>query len=378
VSTQIFADVEADVLVTTRYRREGVQCDVPGMQSPIQCLLLTVQADYSADRRPEDAQALFDTLRLCVRQVDLRPDWQQMPPLRLGDFSANRYLSTSGECVCVPTQALRIIRRRSLFVHSLPFWSFSDDRIVEYDFKPVFQTKSRYQVVTVAETKDHGRVLLLDGQVNLAESDTLAYTHRLMGLPENLPLYSDAKVLILGGGDGALLKELLELPPPHSPAYVTLVDLDPAVVEACVKHMPSVCGPYLKQKNDKRHRVVIGDAVQFLESAAKSGEAFDVIFGDLTDVPVGADSLWSLLHTLLSSALRVLRPDCGRFLAHCNGASASAALARFEEALKELRVEKAGDIDKPQSRRVDVKRRDSFVPSFMERWVFYELSLVSS
>jgi len=74
-----------------------------------------------------------------------------------------------------------------------PFQSFTcfeftyfikDDRIVEYGFKPIFEAKSKYQTVTVVETEDHGRLLLLDGQVNLAESDTQAYTHTLMGLPE--------------------------------------------------------------------------------------------------------------------------------------------------------------------------------------------------
>ncbi len=57
--------------------------------------------------------------------------------------------------------------------------------MVEYPFtKMVFQQQSAFQLVQITESVDHGRMLLLDGLVNLAESDTQAYTHMLMGLPE--------------------------------------------------------------------------------------------------------------------------------------------------------------------------------------------------
>ncbi len=64
---------------------------------------------------------------------------------------------------------------------------------------------------------------------NLAESDTEAYTHSLMNLPAED--YSDKEVLILGGGDGALIKELLDLKRP--PKFVTMVDIDEMVMDAC-------------------------------------------------------------------------------------------------------------------------------------------------
>ena len=51
---------------------------------------------------------------------------------------------------------------------------------------------------------------MLDGFVNIAESDTESYTHKLMGLPELASKYGGTRILILGGGDGGLLKELLD------------------------------------------------------------------------------------------------------------------------------------------------------------------------
>ena len=47
----------------------------------------------------------------------------------------------------------------------------------------VFSKQSEFQLVQIAETLDYGRLLILDGFANLAESDTVAYTHSLMNLP---------------------------------------------------------------------------------------------------------------------------------------------------------------------------------------------------
>merc|ERR1711990_1179458 len=93
---------------------------------------------------------------------------------------------------------------------------------------------SAYQLVEIYATLDFGNCLVLDGDINLAESD-LSYTRNLMchGKQD----YKDKEVLILGGGDGALLYELLE----ENPKFVTMVDIDDVVMTACREHMRSVC-----------------------------------------------------------------------------------------------------------------------------------------
>ena len=66
-----------------------------------------------------------------------------------------------------------------------PYLTTSDDRLVEYGIKEVlFDQKSAFQSVQIVKTVDHGNMLILDGAVNLAESDTEAYTHSLMNLPQ--------------------------------------------------------------------------------------------------------------------------------------------------------------------------------------------------
>ena len=79
--------------------------------------------------------------------------------------------------------------------------------------------------------------------------------------------YAGSNVLILGGGDGGVLKELLELPNP--PKNVIMIELDEAVMIGCAKHMKSVCGNFLDDGNrtGANYKVICGDAIQYMEEA---------------------------------------------------------------------------------------------------------------
>ncbi len=94
---------------------------------------------------------------------------------------------------------------------------------------------------------------------------------------QNLPSYSGARVLILGGGDGALLKELMELD--VEVGHVTLVDIDECVMRACAEHMPKVAGKYLGQRSGDRFQVVAGDAFAFMEEAKVNRSTLMLIYG---------------------------------------------------------------------------------------------------
>ena len=74
-------------------------------------------------------------------------------------------------------------------------------------------------------------------------------------------------MLILGGGDGGVLKELLELK--HPPKHVIMIELDNAVMVGCAKHMHSICGSYLDERNRKgsNYEVICGDAIEYMENA---------------------------------------------------------------------------------------------------------------
>ena len=265
-----------------------------------------------------------------------------------------------------------------------PYLTTSDDRLVEYGFKEVlFDQTSPYQRVQIVKTVDHGNMLILDGAVNLAENDTVPYTHALMNIPQDEHLYNHSNVLILGGGDGGLLKSILELS--QKPKQVTMVDLDEMVVKACSQFMPKTCGKYMNEEGSN-YKVIIGDALGFMSDKHESKIEYDIIFGDLTDVPVDSDDLdttkthsissptqeaWTFIAKVLKLAFSILKPNTGKYFTHCNGKSVPMVLKQYEQLLEEIRIDKGGKIYKPKW-----TQAESFVPSFMETWMFYQVSLV--
>ena len=89
---------------------------------------------------------------------------------------------------------------------------------------------SEYQSIKIYNTVEYGNVLVLDNDVNIAESDYI-YTETITGSGQED--YSGKTVLILGGGDGGMLREVLK----HSPKFVTMVEIDEKVVYLCQKYL---------------------------------------------------------------------------------------------------------------------------------------------
>jgi spermidine synthase len=134
--------------------------------------------------------------------------------------------------------------------------------------------RSRFQEYAVVESRLFGKMLVLDGDTQSSALDEHIYHESLVfpacvaagGAPE--------RALILGGGEGATLRELLRLP---SIRKVTMVDIDGEVVDVCRRHLPEwSAGAF----DDPRTELIIGDAREYVVS---SREQFDVIIGDLTE-----------------------------------------------------------------------------------------------
>ena len=141
--------------------------------------------------------------------------------------------------------------------------------------KVIYEGRSRYQDILIFENEYLGRVLVLDGIVQTTEADEFYY-HEMLG---HVPIvgHGTAKsVLIVGGGDGGLLEEVLK----HPVDRVVLVDIDGEVVRLCREHLPSICGGAFE---DPRTELVIGDGIDFVRETELR---FDVIIVDSTD-PVG-------------------------------------------------------------------------------------------
>ncbi|MDQ7819430.1 MAG: polyamine aminopropyltransferase [Armatimonadota bacterium] len=132
--------------------------------------------------------------------------------------------------------------------------------------------RSPYQRILIASSPLFGRMLILDDAVQTTERDEHTYHEMLAHLPL-VTHPSPRRVLIIGGGDGGTLKEVLKHPVEH----VTLVEIDAVVVEMCRRHLPSIGGEAF---SDPRAEVVIDDGVNYV---ARAGGSFDVILVDAPD-----------------------------------------------------------------------------------------------
>ncbi|HEY9078917.1 polyamine aminopropyltransferase [Magnetovibrio sp.] len=140
----------------------------------------------------------------------------------------------------------------------------------------LFHEKTEHQDLVIFETPTFGRVMALDNIVQVTTRDEYVY-HEMM---THVPLFAkgDATdVLIIGGGDGGILREVLR----HgSVKNATMVELDRSVVDLSVKHLPEISAGAF---DDPRTDLIITDGVKFV---AETDKRFDVIIVDSTD-PVG-------------------------------------------------------------------------------------------
>ncbi|MHA2066789.1 MAG: spermine/spermidine synthase domain-containing protein, partial [Candidatus Thorarchaeota archaeon] len=134
--------------------------------------------------------------------------------------------------------------------------------------KELFKHQSPYQLIQIHEDKfGIGRILLLDEVMQLTTYDQHRYHESLVVVPYLHTRYAE-NIAILGGGDGYAAKTLLDNFPVKS---ITLVDIDPAVVEASKA--------FLDFPDDPRVTVVYEDAGTWISTA----EGYDLIIADYTD-----------------------------------------------------------------------------------------------
>ena len=137
----------------------------------------------------------------------------------------------------------------------------------------IYRGRTRYQEAIIFQSPVLGRVLVLDGIVQTTERDEFIYHEMIAHVP--LMAHGAAHdVLIIGGGDGGTLEEVLKH---RSVARATMVELDPGVVEVARAHLPGISrGAF----DDPRTELILGDGVQFV---ADTRRPFDVIIVDSTD-----------------------------------------------------------------------------------------------
>lgn len=140
----------------------------------------------------------------------------------------------------------------------------------------LFENKTDHQHLVIFESTSFGRVMALDGIIQTTERDEFIYHEMLAHVP--LFAHGQAKdVLIIGGGDGGLLREVLK----HQQVERAVqVEIDQAVIDMCVKYLPNhSAGAY----DNRRAEIVINDGIEYVK---KTKRQFDVILSDSTD-PIG-------------------------------------------------------------------------------------------
>jgi spermidine synthase len=136
----------------------------------------------------------------------------------------------------------------------------------------LFKGKSAFQTVEVVETAGHGKLLLIDGMTMVSERDEFVY-HEMIA---HVPLFLHPKprrVLVIGGGDGGTVREVLR----HAGVErCVLVEIDGLVVEACRQYIPKTAA----KLSDRRSAVRIEDGVKFVR---ETKDRFDVVIVDSTE-----------------------------------------------------------------------------------------------
>jgi spermidine synthase len=141
--------------------------------------------------------------------------------------------------------------------------------------KLLHESSSEFQSIKVFETTGHGRLLTLDDMVMLTELDEFVY-HELLSHLALCAHPSPAQVLVVGGGDGGCVREVLKHP---SVERVVQCEIDEAVTRVCQEFIPSVAGGLA----DPRCELVFADAVRYVR---EHPDTFDVILVDSTE-PIG-------------------------------------------------------------------------------------------
>ena len=140
----------------------------------------------------------------------------------------------------------------------------------------LYDSETEHQRIRVFRNPTFGRIMTLDGVVQVTEGDEFIYHEMLTHVPI-LAHGAARRVLIIGGGDGGMAREVLR----HtSVEHVTMVEIDAGVVEFSKKFLPSLSAGAF---DDARLNLVIADGAEFVRDCA---DRFDVIIVDSTD-PVG-------------------------------------------------------------------------------------------
>lgn len=160
----------------------------------------------------------------------------------------------------------------------------------------LYSEKTPYQELLIADTYEYGRVLMLDGAYQLTERDEFTYSEMMAHVPV-CAHRNPERVLIIGGGDGAIMREVLKH---ECVRKCTLIDIDERVIESSKKYLPFAGCSF----SDARADVKCMDAMKFIR---ETDERYDVVIIDSTDPVDFAAGLFRA--EFYADVKRVMNPD---------------------------------------------------------------------
>ena len=137
----------------------------------------------------------------------------------------------------------------------------------------LYAKQTKYQQMEILQTRNYGRCLVLDGKMQSSEHDEFIY-HEALVHPALLTHPNPRRIFIVGGGEGATLREALRF---KSVERVLMVDIDEEVVESCRKHLPEWSNGAFE---DPRTELRFFDARKYLE---ETQDVYDVIIIDISE-----------------------------------------------------------------------------------------------
>mmetsp|Transcript_29908 Transcript_29908/g.49353 ORF Transcript_29908/g.49353 Transcript_29908/m.49353 type:complete len:348 (+) Transcript_29908:237-1280(+) len=174
------------------------------------------------------------------------------------------------------------------------------------DDSPLLTKQSQYQSIEVHRSDYYGKILVLDGVLQLTERDADSYNEMMAQVPM-MQHKNPRRALVIGGGDGYVVSELLKH---DSLEHVDHVDLDGEVVEICKQHFS-----WGAAWEDPRVKLHVADGASFVRDA--KSETYDIIVQDSSDpwtwdedgnvIPLPSGVLYTEEH--FQQLVRVLRPD---------------------------------------------------------------------
>lgn len=162
--------------------------------------------------------------------------------------------------------------------------------------KQLFAGESEYQRIDVFESPEFGKFVALDGEIVFSDADEFVYDEMVTHVP--MAVHPHVKnVLIIGGGDGGVAKELIRYPDIET---IDVVEVDKMFVDVCRDIFPEVAAGM----NDPRVNIHYEDGLRFLRNKRSQ---YDLIINDSTDPFGHTEGLFT--KEFYGSCYKALRED---------------------------------------------------------------------